>query len=191
MPVITKTAYEPVPAGTYLLRINDCELQTNSQDRSKTYLRWKFEILNDCPDQGREIGILTPSEIRVGSSVEKILLACGCPPLEIGQGTNTDDYIGSEFFANVAIKQPKGGKGNVRNEIVEAWSEEEAKKRADAINAAVNRKHASSGEGPTVTKALVRPPEVKTVVRPRQEASSVGEEQTPVRPAGGPLQFPK
>jgi hypothetical protein len=188
MPVGQKTTFEPVPNGTYYLRIEECTERAQKADASKTFFAWSFTVMNECEELGRNVRLLTPCTMNPGSTLEKMWLAAGQPELAVGADFNTDDIIGAEFYARVVIKNRKGN-GGVFNDFETVWSVE--------------------GYEAEIAKATTRRPVAKqqpTQEPTEQEGTSQDEEQpapsrpaapAPVRPASPapsqrkPLSFPQ
>ncbi|MFA5396489.1 MAG: hypothetical protein WC346_10825 [Methanogenium sp.] len=202
MPIGKKTNFDPVPDGTYLLRVTDCVERSKRDDDTQVFHSWSFEVANECDEAGRRVNIAMPCDMAVGSKLEKMWLALGLPPLALGDGFDTDDAIGGEFYARIVVKQRKGNAG-VKNEFETIWSIEEYEK--EIAKATAGRRPAS--------KPASRPAAQVTAQQESEEGNDGSSDEgsgdenpeqapaspqrpvrsatPPQRPAGKSLQFPK
>jgi len=115
--------YSPVPVGTYLLKVTDCQLRQNSKDNSN-FLGWNSAIESPGSDlHGRNISIATSLKFGPKSFGYKFLKALGLQHEEGELKVNTDDFIGCYFYAKVGLKPD-----NTDNKIEDVWSVAEFQK---------------------------------------------------------------
>jgi hypothetical protein len=125
MPTLKAVTYEPIPAGTYKLRIVSCEIHENPKPqpgRNAEFLVWSFAILDREDLADKTVDIATSFSVSKNSKAIKFLKPSGMP-----DGTNTiesDDFIGCEFVGKVTVVDRSSSEGQ-KNELEAAWSLEE------------------------------------------------------------------
>jgi hypothetical protein len=198
MPIGQKTTFDPVPDGTYLLRVTDCTERSRKDDSSQVFHSWSFEVMNDCEEAGRRVSIAMPSDMAVGSKLEKMWLAIGLPALALGEGFDTDDALGGEFYARVVVKQRKGNAGT-KNEFESIWSIEEYEKEIAKATSGRRSSSPSTSSRTTNTARVSSAEQEEPEDNGGEAGSGEGESSNaaprrpaaPQRPAGKSLLFPK
>lgn len=209
MPQIIKRNYEPVPANTYHLKVNDCKTRQNKKD-GNDFLVWTFEIIDDEVLARRTFDWSSPVEFGPKSKVYAFLIACGLEDQEGELAIDTDGVLGAEFYADVEVT--KGTNGNEKNNLKTVWSIAQfqqmvakvAKQPAASFSRPVAQQAAATAPAATVPSATApqktagfgeRPGVARPTAQVRQAIVAQPETSGPVVGSEdvttGPLQFPK
>lgn len=208
MPVGNVTTFEPLPASTYLLRVNGVTEQ-KARESGNIFHSWTFEVMNDCVELGRTVNLAMPASMTPKSKLEQIWLACGLAELQVGENFNTDEALGAEIYIRLGVEANKAPRTGSKNVIQAVWSVEQYEAE---IAQASRRPATRTGAAPQRPSQAPAPP-VEESASPAEEGDGTEEvPQAPVtarpaapaaarpaahvasaaRPATGkPLQFPK
>jgi len=168
-PSIKIRTFDPVPQGTYLLRIVDCKEKTTTDSKDgdvRSYYSWSLEVVNEDSDQiGRVVYFNTPTSFGIGSKGYRMLRAAGMEDVEGDAVIDTDDFLGLEFWADVIVVTGQFGKQ--KNDLKNVYTLDE-----------YEMKHAK--------KSVVNKPKVQSVkpgVKPQISSSKSTKTIAPTNPS--------
>lgn len=122
MPEMQLRKFEPVPKGTYYVRVKDCKYVPAGPKVKDPFYSWGLEIL----DEGFTGEVLTfagSPTFSPNTKTYKFLVATG--RIEEGlqeAALNTDDYIGAELYVEVDVVPNTNGNAGNKNKIIDTKS---------------------------------------------------------------------
>jgi|GEM_PF-4093888 len=105
MPVIQYTEYEPLPEGTYLFEIKQCDIKTAKTGAGGQYLQWILEVASDEEHAGEKLFYNTSMTLSAKSKLYKLVIACGVEGIEPGSAIDTDDFVGASLYGKVNVTE--------------------------------------------------------------------------------------
>ena len=109
---LKESNYDPLPEGVYRLIVMDCTRQTNKSNKEE-FNSWKLQVNEDSEFNEKTISFASNLE-SINAQYASFLKACGLPiddlNLKEGIEIETNDFIGSELFAEVKIANNTMGK---------------------------------------------------------------------------------
>ena len=122
MPQVTFHQFEPVPAGTYRVKIKTCvERRAANIPNAEPFLAWGLEIINHPTLQGKPISYAMNYSLGgPNSKSSKFFKALGFEPSKPGDfKLNTDDFLGRECFVQVTVTEKHQDGNVIRNNKIE------------------------------------------------------------------------
>lgn len=107
MPTLTIKEFKPIPAGTYLLRINNCKVAKSKADEE--FYVWELEVVDNSDIEEKVFTWNSSITASKNSQTYRFLVAAGLEETEGSFDINTDDFIGQEFYSTVTIVKNRSG----------------------------------------------------------------------------------
>jgi len=180
MPIVTFT--EPqntvIPAGTYFVQLVGCKELANKKDGT-IFLSWEFEVL-EGEHAGEHFSIPTSTVFSPKSKSYALLSATGkLPNLSVNTSIDTDDFIGSQLYVTVFVKDNQNGGQNNDAEMTGFMSVERAHQLAQSIvkPRATNTAQPAAQPSRPVNQPAARPTVVPPPI-PKKTAAAVSQAQS-------------
>lgn len=181
--IVIKESGEVIPAGIYVLRVNNITVQTakTGDNAGNSFLAWEDDIL-EAPEEAQEfLGSsykhTTPVGCSPRSKYYKLFTSLGIS-LSDGQKSlefDTDELLGREFVADILVSKVAEGKnkGNDKNEFKDIWSIPEFQKHMEEMTKHVAKSKLLSTQAP-IQNTVNKSPIERTVTPSTQKSSVLG-----------------